>query len=70
MTSVCLRPERVTSEAGVVQGAGERDHLDRAHGRVPSLVPGLAAGTVDGLIDRLGRKHAERDRNVCRRGGW
>jgi hypothetical protein len=42
------------------QPAEEADHLDRGQGRVPSLVTGLPASTVDGLAG--GREHDKRQR--------
>ena len=42
----------------------EIGHLDGGNGGLRPLVPGFRAGPLDGLLDRVGRQHAEGHGNV------
>ena len=67
--SAASRPEcaaPIVREPCVAESARERDHLDRADRGVPAFVAGFGAGALDGLLDGVGREHAERDRHAGR----
>ncbi len=48
----------------LIELAEEVGHLDRRQRRLPTGVPCLAARSLQGLLDRIGREHAEGDVGV------